>query len=713
MTSEEGTHQLMTADAGTMARPGSESSGGERWWRRPFSVFQTNLQEIDALMDVERVLDVIQEHGSDTWLINTGGIVSFYPTDLPFQTRNPFLPSRPSGDLIGDAVTAARSRGVRVIARLDFSKIAASIAREHPEWLFVSPDGQPQVYNTLFSTCPSGDYYQQRSLDVIDEVLDRYPVDAFFFNWMKFNELDYSRAYHGVCHCANCTAAFSVYSDEPLPSNPKSPTYPQWMRFAQESITTLSRRIADHIAARRPDTGLVLRNGAPILYSEANNAFGREFWPHATAEAISAHVSARPEIAALVNSVSFVDMPYRMAGEQPELFAQYLLQAIARGGNPSTYIMGAPGRIPYANLPLGREITRFHRAHRDLYARLRPAATTALVRPDRLRAAGPDGFAESTEEFRGAYTSLKETHHPFDVIAVEQIEKMAREEALSRYSLIILPDLGSLGASTAAALDAFVEAGGNLLVTGSSGLTGDGAVELAASPALMRVGDPLTGKALWSTFVTDQDQPDIGEYRYAGPVIPVFGSYTRYVWKPGAIKAGFVLPSAPYGPPEKCYGHTGSDDPAAVHARHGGGLVTVVPWSIGRTYREFGTSEVRDRFMTAVRSLARLTVSADLPEQVELIVGRDDDGGLVLHLINQSGAKRRSFGPHVPITGGRVRLHDVAGSWRATALVDRAELATSPEENDLVIDLPPLELFEVVHVRSTGTLHAFDRKDPS
>ena len=63
----------------------------------------------------------------------------------------------------------------------------------------------------------------------------------------------------------------------------------------------------------------------------------------------------------MVNSVSFVDMPYRMAGEQPEHFAQYLLQAIARGGNPSTYIMGAPGRIPYANLPYSTHITKFHR----------------------------------------------------------------------------------------------------------------------------------------------------------------------------------------------------------------------------------------------------------------------------------------------------------------------------------------------------------------
>src|SRR5690606_19574920 len=108
------------ADAASIAR----TSG---WWLKPFAVFQTNLQEVDAVLDVERVHDLIEGHGADTWLINTGGIVSFYPSDLPFQTRNPFLEQRQSGDLIGDAVEAAHRRGIRVLSRCDFSKVSGSI----------------------------------------------------------------------------------------------------------------------------------------------------------------------------------------------------------------------------------------------------------------------------------------------------------------------------------------------------------------------------------------------------------------------------------------------------------------------------------------------------------------------------------------------------------------------------------------------------------
>lgn len=680
-----------------MTSPSSDPKRGspDGWWHKPFSVFQTNLQEVDATLDVDRVLDFITGHGADTWLINTGGIASFYPSDLPFQTRVPFLVDRPSGDLIGDAVEAAHQRGVRILSRCDFSKMSARIAAEHPDWLFVSPTGKPQIYNTLYSACPSADYYQHRSLDILDEIIARYPIDGFFFNWFGFSERDYSRVYHGVCHCEKCQASFSAFSGgKELPDNPQHPNYPEWLRFSTGVIRTLATKISDHIFSRRPDAALVLSRGAPVLYHEANNAFGRELWPHQTSEAVSAHLTGLPEVPVMINSVSFVDMPYRMSGEQPELFAQYLLQAIARGGNPSTYIMGAPGRIPYANLPLAGEVQRFFKSNPDLYGALQPTATVGVVKQDVLRSASP-GYEDTQKEFRGVYSALKEKHIPFDVLAADLLAKMAREGNLQRYALIILPDLGSIGPDAADALDAFVAAGGNLVLTANSAVGTDGGVELASSPAIMRVGQPLTGQDLWSTFVTDAEQPGIGDYRYASTVIPVYGSYAQYVWRTRIDKRGSFLPQAPFGPPEKCYGHTGSDLPAVVERSVGEGRVKLFPWSIGRTYHEFGTTEVRDYLLGEIEALAGATVSAALPEQVELIVGRDGNG-LVLHVLNQTGSRRKSFGPHVPITGGVIRVRGAAGS--ASGMVSGTQPTVRTDGDDLIIELPTLELFEVIRV---------------
>ena len=242
------------------------------WWRRPFGMFQTNLREIDATLDVERVLDFVQAHGADVWLLNAGGILSFYPTDLPFQTRNPYLAGRPSGDLLGDAVRAAHARGVRILARMDFSKVSSRIAAEHPEWCYVSPSGRSQEHSGLISVCPSGQYYQDRSFAALDEVMDRYDVDGFFFNWFGFNEIDYSKVYHGVCHCLSCRRAFDAFSgDAELPNGPASPTYGVWRTFAAATIADLTDRLRAHIATRRPQAFLLGRT-ADMIFHEANNA---------------------------------------------------------------------------------------------------------------------------------------------------------------------------------------------------------------------------------------------------------------------------------------------------------------------------------------------------------------------------------------------------------------------------------------------------------
>ena len=54
----------------------------------------------------------------------------------------------------------------------------------------------------------------------------------------------------------------------------------------------------------------------------------------------------RPSVPVLVNSVAYIDVPYRFAGEEPERFAEYLIQTIARGGIPSNAAWAGSGRFP-------------------------------------------------------------------------------------------------------------------------------------------------------------------------------------------------------------------------------------------------------------------------------------------------------------------------------------------------------------------------------
>src|SRR5699024_10230039 len=179
------------------------------WWRTPFRGFQTNLRAIDpGVLDVEKTLDYIEAYGADTWLLSIGGILANYPSELDSQTVNPALANRASGDMVADAVSAASKRGIRVLGRMDFSKIDARRAERYPHWCFVGPNSEPQIYNGYYSVCPSGEYYQEKMFDVVAEVLSRYGISGFFFNMMHFNEYDYSRRYRGVCQCEACRRSF-------------------------------------------------------------------------------------------------------------------------------------------------------------------------------------------------------------------------------------------------------------------------------------------------------------------------------------------------------------------------------------------------------------------------------------------------------------------------------------------------------------------------
>jgi hypothetical protein len=674
----------MTAE--TLLAP-ADSSVRTGWWNHPFQMFQTNLREIDATLDVETTLDAVEAQGANVWLLNTGGILSHYPSDLPFQTRNPLLVDRSSGDLIGDALTASHRRGVKLLARLDFSKIAPRIADEHPEWCFRSVTGEWQVYEGLVSVCPNGEYYQERTLDILDEILDRYAVDGFFFNWFGFNEVDYGGTVHGVCHCDNCARGFAALSGgAELPDNAESDNYLEWKRFASRTIDDLTAKIRGHIEARNPEAGLILGRSADILFHEANNALGRALWPHATSEAVSGLRVAQPHKAVLVNTVCFFDMPYRMASEQPQMLGQYLQQTLARGGNPSTYIMGVPGHIAYDCLATAAAVTGFHRDHADVYDGMVPAAVVGLVRPDPL-AATPTRHAASVREFRGLFVGLIERHIPFDVVPAESLGRIP----LDRFTLLIAPDLGALDSSQDAAITGYVEAGGHVLTTGATGIAVDG-VCATWLPGKRQNDTESDANRLKSSYLQLAEAAEVE----GSTVVPRYGTQSSIHWREGVDLRQRIVPAAPYGPPEKAYGHVASDTFACGIRQLGRGSVAQLGWLPGVAYNDLGLTVLRDAVVNLAIELADSIgpVEVDAAEQVEVILGRSD-AGLIVHLLNHSGQRRNGFGPVVPVAETTLRVTGGAG-LHPRVLNDDVELRTHTDGDDLVVVLGPLCEFAVI-----------------
>lgn len=677
----------------------SKTAGPHRdqlWWKSPFRMFQTNIREIDAGLDVERTLDRIVDYGADAWLLSVGGIISNYPSTLTHQSVNPALAERETGDLVGDAVSAASRRGVRVLARMDFSKVARRVAEQHPDWCYIDPAGSRQTYNGLTSACPSGQYYQEKVFEVLSEVLDRYEIDGFFFNWISYNEIDYEKRYRGVCHCMSCRIAFEPALGGALPDGPESPNYVLWQKLSYDALEALLGRVRDFISARRPDAPLVLGETADIVFHEANNEVGRTLWPHNTSEYVSVSRSYRPDVPVLVNSVAFLDMPYRLVSEEPRQFEQYLLQAAARGAIPSTYIMGVPDEFDYAALGAGARITRFHREHQDVYRGLRPSARTAVVRPDALKESSTaSSRANATEEFRGTWLALLERHVPFDALPENRLGELASSGALDRYSLLVLPGLGRMDLDTTRKLDDWVNRGGTLLMTGDTGLDDDHS-QFDSSGVAVRTATMSTPETTWSSALVGDNSTDTWSS------LPILGEFHVVEAKDGTQSALSVLSRAPYGPPEKCYGHIPLDFPARLEFAYGRGRTITLPWTPGRAYRDVGLGAIGDVIASAALDLLgeNVDIETDLPSQVEVVLGRSDQG-LVIHLRNLTGQRGQSFGDPVTIGAGHRLTLDVGATGEVRALVAGLSLVaerSTTNRGQLTITLPEIGLFEVLVV---------------
>ena len=648
------------AAAASIAAPSRAQS---QWWMdEPIRFLQTNLRETDSTVDPKALVQQVAEFPANTLLVNMGGIVAQYPTRTAFHFPSRHLP--PGRDLFGDVLKEAHARSIRVVGRFDLSKTQKPVYDAHREWFFTRANGEPAIYNGLYSTCINGNYYRQHALAILSEALEHYAVDGLFFNMFGNPSTDYSGVAMGPCHCDACKAAFRRRYGRELPATVDDRDYRAFMADSSREVASM---IADLIHKKRPGAAFLtyIQDHTDGIMSESNTAVGRSLpmWPYSASDNVNRARNSQPGKMSFNLSMAFVDYPWRFVSvPQPEIQLR-LYQNLAHGGPPAIAMVGTMDQEDRQSLLAARPVFRWHAGHEDLYVGQSSAARVLLL-----------GGGQAA--YRGFFRLLSEQHIPFAV----SDNPAALTDRSRTFDLVIVPGGGPGGASADVA--SYVERGGRVLVAGTTPPSlpvGTIAGRRKAVQGAWRVHDRQLLPSLANTNLIFID----GDLVELAPV---------------ARPALTLIPPAMFGPPELVWADkVESTVPGLVVGDHGKGRFAYVPWDVGALYYRHSSpghaavmADLIDHLLPAGRQ-----VKTDAHPLVEITVMQQPSRKRTLvHLVNLSGHSDTAYFPPVEM---RDLTLAIAGDFRsARAQSAGVALAVQRDGRYGRVTLPSLKAYEVI-----------------
>ncbi len=518
------------------------------WWTgNTLRLVQNNLREVDADLDVDKLISQLKAMDANVLMMNAGGMFAFYPSKLPYQYVTPYL----KRDLLGETIQKAHKNGIRFIARFDFSKAHESIFEKRPEWFYRTRDGKEVNYSGIVHTCLNGGYQQQNSLVILEEALTAYDVDGVFFNMFGYQNWDYSGNYYGICHCDNCRVQFKKMYGLELPQEEDrgNETFRKYREFQEKTSMAILEKIASHLKKLRPDIAISTyhHHKVDIVRHESNTALNRPLpkWLYSAAENIMPIMGSYARKLVSNCSINAIDLTYRFTGVSRQETEIRLYESLLSGSGLDFCIIGAfEGYPDRENLETVSSIFRYHKQHEALFGQLQSVADVVLVKPS------PSSVRDSSKEYFGVFKMLKESHIQFDVIKQDRLERLAANPA----KIVILPGVEKLEPSELEQLAEWRKCGLHIVATGGA---------LAGQPeALRQLFHAAPGRIIEDTtasYVRVDDKMMFPQLALRDWVV-VDGAFAAVSFAEGVTKKLPYIASASFGPPERAYGHAESPE---------------------------------------------------------------------------------------------------------------------------------------------------------
>ena len=228
------------------------------WFDIPMRWAQLTLVENDpGQFDPQFWLDYFRRIKADAACLSAGGIVAYYPTEVPLHHRSNALGA---SDPFGTLVSGCRALGMHVIARTDPHAAREEVRAAHPDWIAASADGQPIRHwanAELWVTCALGPYNFEFMDQVHREIVTKYKVDGIFTNrWAPQAE----------CSCIHCRQNFKTATglDLPRSADAADPARRAFVAWRKARLTELWKAWDATVRAANPEARFI-PNGPPDL----------------------------------------------------------------------------------------------------------------------------------------------------------------------------------------------------------------------------------------------------------------------------------------------------------------------------------------------------------------------------------------------------------------------------------------------------------------
>ncbi len=691
------------------------------FWEKPIRIIQNNLRAIDAVnLDVEALIREQRDYGTNAIIANAGGLLSWYDSKIAEQPKNAYL----EFDYVEAVIREAHKYGIKVLLRMDVSNVYEEEAKLHPERVRRDVNGNPTHDLGMLQSCFNSDKWQTYNFEVLKELLESYDADGIFYN----------AVHYAFCHCDHCREKYLKDTGRQLPESLHTDTEEgrAYIRYRYNEVTEYFKRVSKFIKDKKPDAILALCNNLASDWPEFNCFSGWDTVPLMGVqdiqanEAVNTVLRRQPKwiylagenarMANAMNKRSLVCLHHsgqigRRAAQAPAQLVYDILQTAAFGGSPAINLIGTFEQDDRKSLPALKSVYNYLKINNDVYDGLINKAKVAVVFSKKsvdfesgreLKATSLSEIISNNypsrhlQEYRGIYEALVQKHIPFDVLH----DGILTSVNLKKYDAILLPSVTCMDEEQIAAVDAYVERGGALVVTGDGAATKDACgrdrgkfglqclpFEMISSKSTEEGYLRVEDKRVWKSFA---EVDSIG----------FMGSWMNLIPREDAEVTGkdlYRVPKVKINKPEYAYTTEITKEPGLLAVKYGKGMAAILPWNIGMLFREYGIVE-NDKLLSDLLDWMGVTrdLHTNAPYTVEVAWGEGRTGE-VLHLMNATGLQGK---PQID----EIFLHDITVSLRTQALRAGSLTTCSIYETQhdgeyLTIRIPKLGIYEAISIQ--------------